>query len=507
VPTGAAQTPHPLPHLDVQHDRPSWRWIAFPLLAFSVSRLIYYFYLGVRFDIEPIFFYVQIVDPQLLYTRLWESIYYLRDQPPLFNLLLGFVLKLAPSYSIVIFHLTYLGLGFVTTLFLFRLLAVMGAPVAMAAIVAAAWAVHPTTVLYENLLTYEYPVTAALVAAAYALHRALRTGRARESAILASLLAAIALMRGTFHLAWLIAILAGLVWLSPQRRQAIRAVAIPCFLVFAVYLKHFALYGDPLFGEIYQTANLAVMTTSHLPADTVAQMKSRGELSPLITPPSYEFGVESCRAFLPPLSETGIPMLDRIQKSSGAPNWQHHAMHEVAQLCARDASNAFRRSPAAYWRAVCDNGRTYALPGGDVYPFTLDNYQNAVRLRPVLRIFDAALAGQFEPQSVGWFLAIGLPAALALGLWLCWNWGHRCWTHRGDPSHAEDRARFGTAMFCMCNILYVGVTTILFSYGDQNRYRFPIMPFYCVFIAVAGGSAIRAVRGLRARKPAIGIVR
>ncbi len=500
VPRDDEQSSHASPQLADQFNRQSWRWLALPLLAFVVSRLIYYFYLGVRFDIEPIFFYVQIVDPQLLYTRLLESIYYLRDQPPLFNLYLGIVLKLAPTYSIVIFHVTYLALGFVTTFLLFRLLAVLGAPAGLAAILAAGWAIHPTTVLYENLLTYEYPVMAALVAAAFYLHRALLRSRTPDAVLFATLLALIALMRGTFHVAWLIAILAGLVWLSPQRRRTVRAVALPACLVVAVYVKHFALYGDPVFGEIYQKANLAVMATSHLPPEVIADMKSRGELSSLITPPSYEFSVDANRAILPPLPETGVPMLDRIQKSSGAPNWQHHAMHEIAQLCARDASSAFRRSPAAYWFAVRDNCKTYFLPGADVYPFTLDNYQNAVRLRPALRIFDAAMAGRFAPSSVGWLLTIGLPVVLMFGISMCWKWGRSWWTHRRDPSHAEDRARFGTAMFCQCNIVYVAVTTILLSYGDQNRYRFPIMPFYLVFVAVAAGAAIRASRRLRSHQ-------
>ncbi len=495
-----AHTPQSLPPPDAQLNRPPWSWVALPLVAFVVSRLIYYFYLGVRFDIEPIFFYVQIVDPQLLYTRLLESIYYLRDQPPLFNLLLGVVLKLAPNYSIVIFHVTYLALGLVTTVFLFRLLAVMGAPAALAAILAAGWAIHPTTILYENLLTYEYPVTAALLAAAFYLHRALLRSRTPDAAAFATLLALIALMRGTFHLAWLIAILAGFVLLSPQRRRTVRAVAIPACLVFAVYLKHFALYGDPVFGEIYQKANLAVMTTSYLPPEAIADMKSRGELSPLITPPSYEFSFEACRAFLPPLPETGIPMLDRVQKSSGAPNWQHHAMHEIAQLGARDAANAFRRSPGAYWLAVRDNCRTYVLPGGSVYPFTLDQYPNAVRLRPPLRIFDAVLAGRFADKSVGWLLVVGLPAAMIIGSVFCWKWWRRWRARRRNQSNCEDRALFGTGLFCLGNILYVAVTTILLSYGDQNRYRFPIMPFYLVFVAVAVGAAIRAIQPLRSRQ-------
>jgi hypothetical protein len=34
--------------------------------------------------------------------------------------------------------------------------------------------------------------------------------------------------------------------------------------------------------------------------------------------------------------------------------------------------------------------------------------------------------------------------------------------------------------------LTVSLITILFSYGDHNRYRFKVSPFYCVFLVLFG---------------------
>ena len=67
--------------------------------------------LGVRFDMEPLEFYWQYVDPALLQHDLWRSIFYLDQQPPAFNLFLGTILHLAPKTPEVAFHVIRSGIG------------------------------------------------------------------------------------------------------------------------------------------------------------------------------------------------------------------------------------------------------------------------------------------------------------------------------------------------------------------------------------------------------------
>ena len=56
--------------------------------VFAASRIIYWL-IGVRFDIVPLTFYQQYIDPALLKHDLWRSIFYLEQQPPTFNAYLG----------------------------------------------------------------------------------------------------------------------------------------------------------------------------------------------------------------------------------------------------------------------------------------------------------------------------------------------------------------------------------------------------------------------------------
>ncbi len=77
---------------------PSTRWGAVIVgLAFVLSS-IWYSARGIRFDISTLPYFDQLLDPILLRTRLWQSLYYLHGQPPLFNLLAGVALKLEPTY-------------------------------------------------------------------------------------------------------------------------------------------------------------------------------------------------------------------------------------------------------------------------------------------------------------------------------------------------------------------------------------------------------------------------
>src|SRR5271157_461573 len=77
-------------------------WSTLLALVFGVSRVIY-FAAGVRPDTIPIGTYLQYIDPALLREHLWQSLFYLREQPPGFNLYLGLVLKTSAHPEAVFF--------------------------------------------------------------------------------------------------------------------------------------------------------------------------------------------------------------------------------------------------------------------------------------------------------------------------------------------------------------------------------------------------------------------
>jgi len=63
-------------------------YLAALIVCWIISRCVYFFYFRVSFDSRPLTWYLQYIDPALLKTALLQSTFYLRDQPPGFNLFL-----------------------------------------------------------------------------------------------------------------------------------------------------------------------------------------------------------------------------------------------------------------------------------------------------------------------------------------------------------------------------------------------------------------------------------
>src|SRR3990172_8734079 len=137
-------------------------------LCFFLSRL-YAYRAGVRFDVTPLFGFAQIIDPALLRYDLLRSLWHLHSQPPAFNLYVGTVLKLW-SHPLA-FALSYQWLGLLMNFSLYVILRKLGVGVVLCFALTLLFMFSPSSVLYENWLFYNYPVTAFLVFALFFVHR------------------------------------------------------------------------------------------------------------------------------------------------------------------------------------------------------------------------------------------------------------------------------------------------------------------------------------------------
>src|SRR5580692_875967 len=213
-------------------------------MAFAVSRLGYYL-LGVRFDARPVLHYYQFLDPELLKHRLFESLFYLHVQPPGWNLYTGAVLKLFPASYPTAFRLIYLMLGLGICWSIFYLMRTCGVSRWLAFTLATWFIVSPAVVLFENYLLYEYLVSFLLLAAAVALVRVVRDSRFLWANLFFAALFGLVLVRNIFHLAYFVAIMVTLAWLSrSHRRVVLLCGAIPLLAILALYAKNEILFGS-----------------------------------------------------------------------------------------------------------------------------------------------------------------------------------------------------------------------------------------------------------------------
>src|SRR5215831_17414013 len=358
------------------------------IACWIVSRCFYFFYLGVRLDTSPLRWYLQYIDPALLKNALWQSIFYLNNQPPGFNLFLGVMLKMFGSHVGWAFQVVYWGFGIGLAVVLFMLLRRLGIIPALALLISGLFCISPITLLYENWLFYTYPLTFFLSLSALSLHRFVVSKRAADAVLFFSTMAVIVLSRGVFHWAWLALALLALCLVFPRfRRQLITAAAVPCLLVGALYCKNYLVFGTMLSGAVYQRANFAMMVFNNLHERATQQLIGEGKVTELAAISPYSWMEEDrYRRLLPPIKRWGIPVLDQEVKSTGVPNWQSQLIAEFAQVYYRDAIVAVRQYPMAYLQAVIDNLGQYLIPADETLPFydTPSSDAQSMRMRRLL---------------------------------------------------------------------------------------------------------------------------
>lgn len=477
--------------------------LAFVLLVFLVSRVAAW-RAGVRFDGGSLPWFGQWVEPELLRTRLCESVYYLHAQPPLFNLFLGVVLKLFGGAATAAFGAVYFGAGALLAACLFGLMTRLAVPCWPAALLAAGFAASPPAVLYEHWLFYTHPEAVLLCASALAFHRFVESPRRGRGVLLFALLAALALARSTFHLLWLFGVLGlALVGAGPAaRRLTLRVAALPLLLVVAVYAKN-ALHFGTFTTSSWFGMNLAQIALRPLPPERRSALVRSGRASELASLDPFLPLRAYPEAFRRPVGPDA-PVLRREAKAGGWPNLHHSAYIRVSRAYARDAVASVRAYPASYLRTVGRALQLYLVPASD-YPFIAGNRAHLRALEgpynryvfgtygardPVMR--GEWLAPHEIPERCAWawaaLLVLGPLSALALAA--------RAWRRAGALG-----ARHATALLLAFDIVYVTAVSNLFEFGENNRLRFPVDPLVLAVGAAAASAALRELGRRVARRP------
>jgi hypothetical protein len=474
--------------MPADHPTGGWRTrgpLAALLFGFALSRLIAAA-CGLRFDTYPLGNFWQYVDPPLLRERLLESLWYLHSQPPLFNLLLGIVLKL-PFDPAAVFAALYHGIGAGLAVTMYALMVRLGAGRWSAAGVTLLFIVSPPALYFEHFLFSEYPTMLMLCGAALALHRFLVSGRRRDGWIAFGLMAVVILMRSLFQLPWLLAVIA---WLAlraaPVQRRAIIGAAAPAVaLTTALYLKNFLLFGT-LSTSSWFGMNLMSDVDFAWPARERRAMLERNEVGPIFSVPAFSPVAEYRRVTqVPP--PTGIPVLDLESTEQGTPNYNHVVYAMVAPMYARDAVHVLASDPTRYAHAVAAAASLFFRPASD-YEYFSDFRRRIPKWDSLFRL---GLYGQLtavrsgmpgeagfplavSAPNIGWFILFGLPMLL-------WLAGRRLRV----AARTDDSAVAGTLAYIIITVVYLVLVATTLNIGENQRYRFMTEPFLFILAATA----------------------
>lgn len=460
------------------------RWIVALTFVFAVVHALYYA-AGIRFDRSTLFEVMHFLDPELLRTRLLESVFYLHIQPPLMNLFTGLVLKVTPE-SAWLFQAIYLCLGLTLYLSCFLIQLRLGVPRIFAATLSILFMASPSFILWEHILLYTLPCAALLALAALLLFDVLDRGKPWAIAGFFLCVFLLCGMRSMFHIGYYVLLLVALLLACPRHRARLLKIALPLFLVlFAFYAKNLVLFGE-FTACTFVEKNLWIMTVGNMSGAEKVRLVEEGALSDFAVVNRWtsmdEYGAKYQEV---PERFRNIPALANEYKSTGAVNYNHFGTIAVSNVYGRDARYVLLHYPKAYLHAVAQSFYRYFIPGSalPVAPqnrahiqFMLDFYDYGVYGK--LPYLPGPLAklrnwGNYPPHLL---LLFGLPLLLGYGLYLV--------LPGKSVALPLTRAQRGVLLFLCLNIAMVAALGCAFDFLETARYRFKTDAFYFALLGM-----------------------
>ena len=430
-----------------------------------------------------------MIDPALMRTDLLRSIWYLHMQPPGYNFAVGLIVKLFPDHYSAVLWATQIVTGAAIAVCLFQLICRLNVPVSWSCFLTSIFIISPACAYFENDATYEYPVLLLLLLSALALARLCETLATRWAFAFFGCLLALALIRNTFHIVYLVAVAAGLLWFLPAARRAILIGVLPALLITGgIYAKNWVLFGR-FVSSTWSGMATGVTTASQLTEDEAGDLLRRGIVSPFAEIDPFS---DLCEydPYIQRPARTGIPVLDQDATSTGHANFNNLAYLQVHDRYLADSIAILRHYPIAYGRSLAIVWFSYFLPASDLAYFryvpprikTWEHAFNTVAFGQMRRTGNLEDFVELRDEGynfsrvlyLGMFLLVIIPAAFAWGMaqLVRSRWRSR-WT----------QPQLAVLGFMLFTIVFVTVVSTMLSSFEGNRYRFPLDGFFVALVA------------------------
>jgi len=478
---------------------PRWQLGALLLFVHLGSRVAAHVS-GLRFDTSALARGWQHLDPLLLKERLFESLFYLHAQPPLFNLFLGAVLKLAGEASQAIFQFLFLGMGAALYAAIFAVMRRLGVSRMCAFVASTVFVVSPSYILYESWLFYTLPLAMLVGLATLLFARLLDRKTMTSFGAFFAVVALLCATHGLFHLVYLVAcVVAVLATRIAPPRAVITAAAVPVLWVTAIYAKNAIVFGE--FNESsWMGMNIALRRVDALPRAERDRLAALGVLSDVAAAEPFQAldSYPNHYADVPTRFER-IRALASARKSNGEPNLNHWGYIAIARSYAHDTKFVVEHYPKILVVSLLRGWYDYFRSSSD-YWFLEPNIAASSLIRMECRLFDLLLYGVLLKNSVGLFIVVALPwlvvATFRLAL--------------GSPPPffpvdlTPERRRL--LLFCAGTIAYVALVANTLNTIENMRLRFMTDPLFVILASFWVETWViprwQRIRGTRPAPPA-----
>ena len=478
------------------------------VIAVFVASRVAAFAAGVRFDDGLLHNAYQLLDGRLLRDNPVESIYYLHSQPPLFNALTALVVQLPHGAINTALALAWHAAGLATAVALFATMTRLGVRPWLAAGLGSLFVISPAVLLTESWFFYTQPEMLLIALALLGLARFATSRRTFDGLLFSGSLAALVLLRSSFHPVLLVALLV-IVWrvLHLGTRRLTTIAVIPLVLVGAWSVKNVLVF-DSWSNSTWLGMNLAYVahagTTPQRCRELVAEHTVDGLActTPFRAPAKY-------RNAVPHPHRYGVDATDLLHKSTGQPNFNASLYIDVAAKFQHDSLELLRDGgPTAIARAELAAYTVWAEPGDDVLQLRkvrapiaayADWFDRIVLLRPVATGWNdparfTAGAGGFPIGDALGSLSYTLLAMFGLAVYggvAGWRRGKR-----GDSA---------LQVVCAVSLVLLGYSTVLgnaLDFRENNRFRLETAPGALLLAAIGIELIVERLAARRARSEA-----
>ena len=440
-------------------------------LAFIALHLVC-FSLGMSFDLSPLRCYWQYLDPFLLRERSWESLYYLHSQPPLFNLFLAVGLRFFKEHSALFFQSVFILLAYLSTILLYRSLILFSVGKKFSLVLCLAFLLHPSFVLYENLLFYPWFEVFLILTSVWSLQKLGVSKNLMWCHLFFGALAGLCFLRSLFHLLFfLMSAVLVCIYFSSARREILRACVLPLALVLGLYLKNYFEFG--FFGSSswlgLNLANNLMMVHFKEGKSSLPALLRRKPFTPLSPAEISSARMPNRYAIVPALAEP-----TKRESLSGTPgfcdaNYNHYGYISLSSAYQSAARTYYSAHPEIFLKRLILSWHYFFYPSS--------RYQrlsgNTAKISAWNELWDRFIFGRItvpgaigiddRPFAVYLGLFAGIPVLIGLG---CIYLG---------------RVSVGLRLplaYLLFVIVWVALVGNLLEMPENNRFRFSIDPLF-----------------------------
>jgi hypothetical protein len=440
------------------------------VLFFILSRVLVTF-AGIGMDQTALYRYWQYLDVFTLQHHLLRGVWYDHTQPPIFNLFLGSVLKMAGTHAPIAFQTIFKIFTLANAWLLLTILKKVTRHTYLPLLLSLLYLLSPATIIFENELFYTSFITLLLLISVRSLLYLEDHITWRHAAGLFIPLVLVCLTRSMYHIIWLL-VLSVLVCIWHRKKDNARPLFLGSLLSFLLvgswYVKNYFIFHE-LSTSTWMGMNMARNVFHDA---TVTDSSNIAAIEPFSKISTY-------RRFLSPGygdRYTGLNDRDLLQewKNDSFINEKHVGYIAISHLYSEASQKAIRSHPAAYLTNVLQSAIIFFAPATRyptteylsqkmawydvVYSFNLSHFAHGKQQRRI------ALTLSAIPKLVIYFLVFG---------WLVREVIRR----RTVPGGL-------ITVFITCVIAYIFLVSSLFEHYENMRFRYEVEPLFLILLAI-----------------------